>query len=689
MVDKKITSQLFKANPELVKHWDFDANNGPPAQSLVPGSASKANWICDLRHHFSSEVRRQAKGFSCPYCLGRRVLAGFNDLATVNPELASEWDYSKNDPVLPTEVTAGASMKAHWLCKFGHSFQTQIAIRKRGVGCPVCAGQKVWPGFNDLKTKHPTMAQEWDLVRNEGIKPSEVLAGGETPRHWICSKGHSYKLSIKDRIGGQGCQFCAGRLILAGFNDLATVNPELAAEWDYVKNAPLTPQDVTSGSGKTVSWVCPEGHPFEAKIAYRSRTKCPICAGQKVLPGENDLGSTNPELAAEWDYVKNAPLTPQDVTSGSGKQVHWICARGHSSSSSVNNRNSGKKCPFCSGSLVIPGETDLGTVNPSLAREWDYPKNYPLEPKDVFPKSARRVAWICANNHSYSAIISSRSNGTGCPYCGGWSILSGWNDLATVRPALAAEWDFAKNGSMTPDSVGVADLKAAHWICPQGHSYEQIIAYRAQAGCPQCSGRKVIVGINDLATINPALAKEWDFEKNGELTPMSVSAGSGKKVFWICDQKHSYDSVIVARMRGNGCPACAQSGYNPSMSGLFYLISNPQLRARKIGITNPDRKSDRLAGYGQTWEVLATWYSEDGLKVQQLETLMLRWLRKDLGLPAFLGRSDMGKNGGHSETFSLDNPGDEEVVEKAELLIEELGMLVKPYNPVRTSIDAS
>jgi hypothetical protein len=252
-----------------------------------------------------------------------------------------------------------------------------------------------------------------------------------------------------------------------------------------------------------------------------------------------------------------------------------------------------------------------------------------------------------------------------------------------VRPALAAEWDHGKNDSITPDSVGVSDLNSVHWICPKGHSYEQIIAYRAQAGCPQCSGRKVIVGINDLATVNPSLAKEWDIEKNGELTPESVSAGSGKKVFWICDQKHSFDSVIVARMRGNGCPTCAQSGYNPSMPGMFYLISNPQLRARKIGITNPDRKSDRLAGYGHTWEVVGTWYSEDGLKVQRLETFMLRWIRKDLGLPAFLARSDMGKNGGHSETFGLDSPTDEEVFEKVEIVIEELGIIVKPYNPTR------
>jgi len=617
---KKVNHQLFKENPNLARCWDFDLNNGPPALALVIGSALKAHWVCDLGHRFSSEIRKHKNGFSCPYCVGRRVLAGLNDLATVNPQLAAEWDYSKNAPVLPTEVTGGAAMKAHWLCKLGHSFQTQIAIRKQGVGCPFCAGQKVWPGFNDLATKYPNLVFEWDKLGNGGLDPSEVLAGGSSARHWICSNGHSYKLSILRRTSGGGCQICAGKTVLAGANDLATVNPE---------------------------------------------------------------------LAAEWDYSKNAPLTPQQVTAGSGKVVFWLCVQGHSSSSSINNRQHGRKCAFCAGSRVIPGETDLATIYPLLASEWDYPRNHPLEPKDVFPKSSQKVSWVCPNNHSYSAIISSRSNGTGCPYCSGLRILAGWNDLATVKPYLAAEWDHKKNGELTPESVGVSDMSTAHWVCPKGHAYEQIIAYRSQAGCPQCSGRKVILGINDLATINPDLAKEWDFKKNGDLKPESVSAGSGKKIFWICDQNHSYDSAIYARMSGNGCPFCAQSGYNPSMPGLFYLISNNELRARKIGITNPDRKSDRLAGYGRTWELLGAWYSVDGSKVQNLETLMLRWIRKELGLPAFLGRKEMGKNGGHSETFSLDGPTDEQVFEKIEITIEELGIIVEPYNPIRSSVTAS
>lgn len=34
---------------------------------------------------------------------------------------------------------------------------------------------------------------------------------------------------------------------------------------------------------------------------------------------------------------------------------------------------------------------------------------------------------------------------------------------------------------------------------------------------------KLQVGINDLATVNPELAKDWDYEKNGDLKPTDVS----------------------------------------------------------------------------------------------------------------------------------------------------------------------
>ena len=73
--------------------------------------------------------------------------------------------------------------------------------------------------------------------------------------------------------------------LLPGFNDLATLRPDLAAEWHPHMNKGLTPSDVTPGSNKAVWWRAGCGHVFELKVCVRAKAKapsCPYCSGKKV-----------------------------------------------------------------------------------------------------------------------------------------------------------------------------------------------------------------------------------------------------------------------------------------------------------------------------------------------------------------------------------------------------------------------
>ena len=78
------------------------------------------------------------KGNNCPICSGRKVLAGCNDLESQRPELLKEWDYEKNGDLKPTQVIAHNDKKLWWICCNGHSYQSTIKRRKRGLGCPIC-----------------------------------------------------------------------------------------------------------------------------------------------------------------------------------------------------------------------------------------------------------------------------------------------------------------------------------------------------------------------------------------------------------------------------------------------------------------------------------------------------------------------------------------------------------------------
>src|SRR5699024_4934445 len=99
---------------------------------------------------------------------------------------------------------------------------------------------------------------------------------------------------------------------------------------------------------------------------------------------------------------------------------------------------------------------------------------------------------------------------------------------------IAAEWDHERNGAIRPENIVAGSGNRRHWVCPRGHRYTAAAVNRAAGkGCPVCAGQKVITGINDLATTHAAVAEEWHPTLNPELTPMVVTAGSGRKVVWL------------------------------------------------------------------------------------------------------------------------------------------------------------
>jgi len=95
----------------------------------------------------------------------------------------------------------------------------------------------------------------------------------------------------------------------------------------------------------------------------------------------------------------------------------------------ISVRRRGSKCPYCTGKIVIPGETDLKTLRPDIAAEWDYEKNTPLTPEQVTSQSTLQVWWLCNNGHSYQAVIYNRYHGTGCPYDAGHLPIDGETDI--------------------------------------------------------------------------------------------------------------------------------------------------------------------------------------------------------------------------------------------------------------------
>lgn len=104
--------------------------------------------------------------------------------------------------------------------------------------------------------KQPTVGSinefmmEWDYERNKDNDPKRLTLGSDTKVWWKCNRGHSYLQAIKNHTLGERCPYCCGKLALPGFNDLATVNPVLAVQWDNDKNGTLKPSDFRAFSNK-------------------------------------------------------------------------------------------------------------------------------------------------------------------------------------------------------------------------------------------------------------------------------------------------------------------------------------------------------------------------------------------------------------------------------------------------------
>ena len=190
----------------------------------------------------------------------------------------------------------------------------------------------------------------------------------------------------------------------------------------------------------------------------------------------------------------------------------------------------------------------LAEARPDLAKEWNYEKNGDLKPEDVSCWLRKKVWWVQYDKSpingklmklEWSASVDARMFGSNNPIKCGKKVLSGYNDLASASPKLSKEWNYERNGNLKPDMVTYGSGKKVWWVQYDKNpitneimklEWEATVVDRFNgSGNPIKTGQKVLKGYNDLAFLNPDLAKEWNYEKNGDLKPEDVNCGSGKK----------------------------------------------------------------------------------------------------------------------------------------------------------------
>lgn len=600
------------------------------------------------------------------------------------PTIVKDWDHSRNTGLQPESLAASSNKKIWWVCGLGHSWEASPAQRtKKSTGCPYCANQRAWPGFNDLLTECPEIASQWHPELNGSLLPTQVTKGSNKKVWWLCERGHNYDTEVWRRVSrGTGCRICSGNQVLAGFNDLESRFPNIARDWHRALNAPVRPDEVSYGSPSKKWWKCPEyGHEYQMRVSARTGPKkgrCPFCSNQALLPGFNDLGTTSPKLAEQWDYEKNHPSTPADFARSSRVEVWWKCPNAAHSSFRAAPRNRVEACGICLGQTLMTGFNDVGTKNPELSAQWHPTKNGTKTPQNTLAGGRQKVWWLCEEGHDWEAGIYTRTR-NGCPFCGSKRLWPGFNDLLSVNPELAAEWHPTKNGELSPNKIMSSVATKVWWLCPRGHAYQASpndrsrIGANGRRGCSICAGKVVVRDINHLSVTHPELWRELVKEDLLAERLDSIFAGTVEKVLWRCSVGHEWKAIVYSRARaGNGCPDCANFGFKPDKPAIVYFLRNDGIRARKIGITNTHTKYDRVRDFvkNQGWEEIARW-AMVGRLARAVESQAFRWIRGELELPQAVSRGGLGRIGGETETFPIDGPRDDEIVEYLERLAKE------------------
>ena len=483
---------LIINHEEIMKFWDYKKNNKYDVNDISVGNHNSFFWKCPVcQHEWKTRVGRllnETKG--CPNCKknkSRIEHASEVGLICDEKELMLEWDYETNDieGLLPTELSKKSKVIVNWICtKANHKWKSSIynrVVHKRN--CPYCSNQKILEGYNDLVTRDPDLAKEWNYEKNDK-KPTEVGAGTGKKYWWKCEKGHEWEASVSNRHRLKvGCPYCSQSI---SFPEKAIFFYLKRYINDIIPN--YRSKDINN---KEIDIFLPnikfgieyDGLAFHNKL--KDKEKDEICKnkGITLLHVAEKKGS---KLMIKNNYIFYNPNNKKDLEIIINILLNNLLS---SSEKNYNINIERDKNSIYNIILKINKQKALFNSNPELRKIWNYDKNKGLNP-DLFSSGSRIfVWWKCEKGHEWQAMPCSIYRGSRCPICANQKLLKGYNDFATRYPQFLKEWNYKKNDKigLKPDEIILGGKVKVWWKCEEGHEWQSTISNRIYGkGCPVC-----------------------------------------------------------------------------------------------------------------------------------------------------------------------------------------------------------
>ena len=543
-----------------------------------------ATWKCMKCNgeYECSVVKRHQEG--CPYCSDKQMLKGYNTLQETHPYLAKFWDKSNDKSI--SEYWHKSSECINWKCPCCNvSFYcspNEMASRTdlENSNFQTCPNHCDWDTLvfnNDILYNFPKLQEEWS--DKNGLPVHLALSHIETKKYWwkcsVCQGEYLCSIPIRKEVR-DSCPYCNDEQPLKGYNTISDIHPELTSYWSSKNIQKIDEITLSEAKNKKYIWLCDCCNlEFNEKLSIvldqflnnnnRELKKiCPYC-NKKIPKPEESLGYQKPFLKSEWLENSNGDI--YNIFSNSNDIIEWICRKCHRNfKAKISNRAEDDKCcPYCSNRKLIKGINDLATTHPHLKKEWSSLNDKQLD--CLTNKSSYKAWWNCSVcSNTYQQVVSQKfTSKISCPYCRKAKILKGFNDLETTHPWLIKEWS-TLNDRESCTIMSNSNYRA-WWKCSACNGeYQQTIKNKLtrKKSCPYCKKIKAIKGINDLATTQQEILKEWDYLNNILLAnPTEITELSNTNVWWICKENsnHRYKLKINEKIKYKkrsliSCPIC-------------------------------------------------------------------------------------------------------------------------------------
>ena len=501
-----------------------------------------------------------------------------NNLLVKFPLIAHEWHPDKNLSLKPEEFTPKSGRKVWWMCPKGHSYDAKISNRTiRHSGCPYCVGKKV-TNENSFAILHPEKASEWDYEKNVALLPEDFSQFSGKKVWWKCKKNHEWETRIADRSQGNNCPFCWKHTSIPEFRLLSELEHIFES---VIRRRKFSGSEVDLFIEKYRIGIEYDGSYWHKNKENRDRAK------EKLL---SDLGirlmrvrEIPLEKLSEFDVLTSQRGLKKDVINLILNNIKTYCdnedtlkINEYISESTFQNEDVFRKYQT---DLPEPDiENSLAGQDESLIAEFDYEKNFPLEPKSFSRGSQEKVWWRCNQGHSWQTTVLGRAiNKTGCPYCS-HNFASDDFNLKVKYPDIAKMWHPLKNGSLKPsDVLPMSNLKR-WWQCKNNHEWESTVSSLTsnKSGCPYCAGT-LPSETQNLAVVYPNVKKIWHPTKNKDLKPEEFTRNSGRKIWFICPKGHEWQGIpnnMKSTLKGEVskiCPICRRHA-NSLQENFPYLV---------------------------------------------------------------------------------------------------------------------